>query len=118
MFLGLLKFFAGSHHRRFLRRSAPLVRQIHVHQKGYAQLTDEQLKAKTTEFRERVAQGASLDDLLPEAFATVREAARRLVGTQVEVCGHNLAWNMVHFDVQLIGGIALHQRKIAEMSTG
>jgi len=118
MFLGLLKFFAGSHHRRFLRRSAPLVRQIHVHQKGYAQLTDDQLKAKTLEFRERVAQGASLDDLLPEAFATVREAARRLVGTQVEVCGHNLTWNMVHFDVQLIGGIALHQRKIAEMSTG
>ncbi len=62
--------------------------------------------------------GASLDELLPEAFATVREAARRLLGTTVPVTGHELAWDMVHYDVQLIGGIVLHQGKIAEMATG
>ena len=118
MLLGLLKLFAGSHHRRFLRQCAPIVRKIHAHQRGYAGLTDDQLRAKTGEFRERLAKGATLDQLLPEAFATVREAAKRLCGTQVEVCGHNLTWDMVHFDVQLIGGIALHQRKIAEMATG
>ena len=118
MFLGLLKLFAGSHHRRFLRQCAPLVRKVHAHQKAYGTLTDDQLRAKTAEFRARVAKGETLDALLPEAFATVREAARRLCGTQVEVCGHTLTWNMVHFDVQHIGGMALHRRKIAEMATG
>ncbi|HXO84386.1 MAG TPA: hypothetical protein VN803_02565, partial [Gemmatimonadales bacterium] len=60
----------------------------------------------------------TLDDLLPEAFATVREAARRLMGTDVVVTGHTLKWDMVPYDVQLIGGIVLHQGKIAEMATG
>src|SRR5262245_14065009 len=60
----------------------------------------------------------TLDDLLPEAFATVREAARRLVGSEVVVTGHALKWDMVPYDVQLIGGIVLHQGKIAEMATG
>ena len=61
---------------------------------------------------------ATLDDLLPEAFATVREAARRLMGSDVVVTGHTLKWEMVPYDVQLIGGIVLHQGKIAEMATG
>src|SRR5260370_831341 len=61
---------------------------------------------------------ATLDDLLPEAFATVREACRRLLGTPVPVTGHTLSWDMVPYDVQLIGGIVLHQGKIAEMATG
>ncbi|TMG82036.1 MAG: preprotein translocase subunit SecA, partial [Betaproteobacteria bacterium] len=60
----------------------------------------------------------TLDDLLPEAFATVREAARRLVGSEVVVTGHGMKWDMVPYDVQLIGGIVLHQGKIAEMATG
>src|SRR5437867_3241151 len=60
----------------------------------------------------------ALNDLLPEAFATVREACRRLVGSQVEVTGHEMTWDMVPYDVQLIGGIVLHQGKIAEMATG
>lgn len=64
------------------------------------------------------ALGAALDDLLPEAFATVREACRRLLGTEVVVTGHAVPWDMVPYDVQLIGGIVLHQGKIAEMATG
>src|SRR3954465_13901578 len=61
---------------------------------------------------------AGLDDLLPEAFATVREACRRLLGSPVQVTGHELLWDMVPYDVQLIGGVVLHQGKIAEMATG
>jgi preprotein translocase subunit SecA len=66
----------------------------------------------------REAAGETLDQILPEAFATVKNAARRMVGRKIIVCEHELTWDMVHFDVQLIGGIALHQGKIAEMATG
>jgi preprotein translocase subunit SecA len=66
----------------------------------------------------RAAIAATLDEILPEAFATVREAARRLVGTRVVVTGHELEWNMVHYDVQLVGGLQLHRGRIAEMATG
>ncbi|HHU14095.1 MAG TPA: preprotein translocase subunit SecA, partial [Lentisphaerae bacterium] len=92
--------------------------QINEFEKSYQSLTDDQLKGKTVEFKERVAQGESLDDLLCEAFAVVKNACRRLCGTSREVCGHELVWDMVPFDVQLIGGIVLHQGKIAEMQTG
>ena len=84
----------------------------------YQSLSDDELKAKTPEFKKRVADGESLDDLLPEAFAAVKNAARRLCGSTLTVCEHELAWDMVHFDVQLIGGIALHEGTIAEMMTG
>ena len=118
MFLSILKLFAGSHHRRFLRKCAPLVKRINALETEYQKLSDEQLRAKTDEFKNRHAKGESLDALLPEAFAVVKNAARRLCGTKAIVCEHELAWEMVHFDVQLIGGIALHQNKIAEMATG
>ena len=62
--------------------------------------------------------GETLDQILPEAFAAAKNAARRLVGRKIMVCDHELTWDMVHFDVQLIGGMALHQGKIAEMATG
>jgi len=81
-------------------------------------LSDGQLRAKTDEFRERLKAGETLDQILPEAFAVVKNAARRLVGTKALVCEHELEWDMVHFDVQLIGGIALHEGRIAEMATG
>jgi len=81
-------------------------------------LTDDQLRAKTDEFRGRIKAGETLDQILPEAFATVKNAARRLVGRKLMVCDHELTWDMVHFDVQLIGGIAIHQGRIAEMATG
>jgi len=118
MFLSILKLFAGSHHRRFLRKCAPLVKRINVLETEYQKLSDEQLRAKTEEFKHRHAKGESLDALLPEAFAVVKNAARRLCGTTAIVCEHEQAWEMVHFDVQLVGGIALHQNKIAEMATG
>ena len=118
MFLSILKLFAGSHHRRFLRKCAPLVKRINALEIEYQKLSDDQLRAKTDEFKARHAKGESLDALLPEAFAVVKNAARRLCGTKAVVCEHEQTWEMVHFDVQLIGGIALHQNKIAEMATG
>ena len=118
MFLSILKLFAGSHHRKFLRKCAPIVKRINALETEYQKLSDDQLRAKTDEFKNRHAKGESLDALLPEAFAVVKNAARRLCGTNATVCEHELAWEMVHFDVQLVGGIALHQNKIAEMATG
>ena len=118
MFLSILKLFAGSHHRKFLRKCAPLVKRINVLETEYQKLSDDQLRAKTEEFKQRHAKGESLDALLPETFAVVKNAARRLCGSTAIVCDHELPWEMVHFDVQLVGGIALHQNKIAEMATG
>ena len=118
MFLSILKLFAGSHNRKFLRDCAPVVRRINAIEQEYQRLSDDALRAKTAEFRARHAKGESLDALLPEAFAAVKNAARRLCGSRKVVCEHEQAWEMVHFDVQLIGGMALHQGKIAEMATG
>ena len=95
----------GSRNERLVRRYRKVVDQVNGLEEEYEALSDEQLKAKTEEFRRRHEEGESLDDLLPEAFAAVREASKRTLG-------------MRHFDVQLIGGIVLHQGKIAEMKTG
>ncbi len=118
MITKILKLFAGSHYKRFYKKARPVVAKINALEKKYQSLTDEQLQAKTAEFKDRVAKGESLDKILPEAFATVKNAARRLCGTNSLVCGHEIPWNMIHYDVQLIGGIALHQNMIAEMATG
>ena len=118
----LLKRFSGRHYKKFLEKARPTVARINELEKSYQSLTDEQLRAKTTEFRERIAAAAdkraALEEILPEAFATVKNAARRMVGRKIIVCDHELTWDMVHFDVQLIGGIAIHQGRIAEMATG
>src|ERR1043165_3706920 len=114
----LLKKFAGRHHRKYVERARPIVARINEIEKSYQSLTDDQLRAKTEEFRPRLKQGETLDQILPEAFAAVKNAARRLVGTKAIVCDHELTWDMVHFDVQLIGGITLHEGRIAEMATG
>ena len=95
----------GSRNDRYLKKLKKTVDQINGLESQYVALTDEQLQQKTAEFKQRFANGASLDDLLPEAFATVREASRRVFG-------------MRHFDVQLIGAMVLHQGKISEMRTG
>lgn len=118
MFGYLLKKLSGRHYRKFVQKCRPVVERINVLEQEYQSLSDEALQAKTNEFRERLKNGATLDEILPEAFATVKNAARRLCGRTVVVCEHELTWNMVHFDVQLIGGMALHQGKIAEMATG
>jgi preprotein translocase subunit SecA len=101
----LLAKVVGTQNERELKRLRPLVGEVNGHEPAIQSLSEEQLRAKTAEFRERLAQGATLDDLLPEAFAVVREAGRRVL-------------NMRHFDVQLIGGAVLHKGRIAEMKTG
>src|SRR5215471_9762789 len=100
----LAKVF-GTANERELKRLVPVVAQVNALEPSIKALTDEQLRGKTAEFRERVSQGEALDDLLPEVFAVVREAGRRTL-------------NMRHFDVQLIGGAVLHKGRIAEMKTG
>ncbi|MFI5335661.1 MAG: preprotein translocase subunit SecA [Opitutales bacterium] len=114
----LLQKFAGRHHRKYVEKCRPVVARINEFERSYQSLTEEQLRAKTDEFRARLLKGETLDQVLPEAFAAVKNAARRLVGRKVVVCDHELTWDMVHFDVQLIGGITLHEGRIAEMATG
>src|SRR5882757_7659271 len=114
----ILKKFAGRHHRKYIEKTRPVVARINEFELEYQKLTDEQLRAKTDELRGRVKQGETLDQILPEAFAVVKNGARRMVGRTVMVCEHELTWDMVHFDVQLIGGITLHEGRIAEMATG
>ena len=109
MFKNLLKCFVGRHYKKFYKECLPIVAKINEIESQLQALTDDQLKEKTEQFKARFQNGESLDALLPEAFATVKNAARRLVGTQAEVCGHMLTWDMIHYDVQLIGGIALHR---------
>lgn len=95
----------GTHSERELKRIYPIVDKVESYQKTMNALSDEELKGKTKEFKERLEKGETLDDLLPEAYATVREAAKRVLG-------------MEHYRVQIIGGIILHQGRIAEMRTG
>ncbi|GAB4321169.1 MAG: preprotein translocase subunit SecA [Candidatus Sumerlaeia bacterium] len=96
----------------------PIVEKINAIYATLSSLSDEQLRARTDEFRRRLAAGETLDDLLPEAFAVVKEACRRNVGRKWEAGGNEITWDMVPFDVQLMGGIVLHEGKIAEMATG
>ena len=103
--MSLVTKIFGTHSERELKRISPLVDRIEALRPDMQALTDEQLKAKTEEFKKRLWDGETLDDLLPEAFAVVREAAKRVL-------------NMEHYRVQLIGGIILHQGRIAEMRTG
>ena len=103
--MGIIQKLFGTHSEHELKRIYPIVDKIEALRPSMQALTDEQLRAKTDEFKKRLADGETLDDILPEAFATVREAAKRAIG-------------MEHYRVQLIGGIILHQGRIAEMRTG
>ncbi|MDG0965478.1 MAG: preprotein translocase subunit SecA [Opitutales bacterium] len=117
-FKSILQSLKGRNHRKYIKKCAPAVREINRIEKEYQSLSDEQLQAKTPELMERFQKGETLDALLPEAFAVVKNGARRLCGKTIDVCGHPLLWEMIHYDVQLIGGMALHDRHIAEMATG
>ncbi len=108
----------GTKHERDIRRIRPLVGEINRIAQTYRVLGDAELRAKTGEFRARLRSGETVDDLLPEAFAAVKETCRRLTGKTWKVCGLDVTWDMVPFDVQLIGAVVLHQGKIAEMATG
>jgi len=114
----LMKKIMGSKNDRDLKRLWPLVHKINELEEEYQSLSEEALKAKTVEFRKRIGEGETVDDLLPEAFAVVKNTCRRLVGTEYSVNDSMRTWVEIPYDVQLIGGIALHQGRIAEMATG
>ena len=103
--MGFLTKLFGTNMAKEIKRIDPIVRKIEALEEEYKGLTDAQLQAKTAEFKERYQKGETLDDLLPEAFATCREAADRVLGLRP-------------YRVQLIGGVILHQGRIAEMKTG
>jgi len=103
--MGIIEKIFGTHSERELKRIYPIVDKVEALRDSMMALTDEELKGKTKIFKDRLANGETLDDILPEAYATVREAARRVLG-------------MEHYRVQIIGGIVLHQGRIAEMRTG
>src|SRR6185503_18629805 len=105
VFAAVAKSIFGSANDRYVRGLGKYVDAVNAFEANIQALTDEELKGQTEKFRQRLANGEKLDDLLPEAFATVREAAIRTLGQR-------------HYDVQLIGGIALHRGEIAEMKTG
>jgi len=118
MINAILKKFSGRHYHKYLKKCQPIIERINAIELEYQSLSDGQLQAKTAEFMARHQQGETLDELLPEAFATVKNAARRMCGKSYEVCDHMLPWEMMHYDVQFIGGMALHEKRIAEMATG
>ncbi len=103
--MGLAQKLFGTHSEHELKRIYPIADKIESYKEAFSKLSDDDLKGKTKEFKERLSKGETLDDILPEAFATVREASKRVLG-------------MEHYHVQLIGGIILHQGRIAEMKTG
>ncbi|HET7497195.1 MAG TPA: DEAD/DEAH box helicase, partial [Candidatus Eisenbacteria bacterium] len=116
--LQLLTRVLGTKHERDVKRMWPTVTQINAEFERLHDLSDDALRAKTQEFRARLLEGETVDDLLPEAFAVVKETCRRLVGTTWDVVGIPITWDMIPFDVQLLGAIVLHEGKIAEMATG
>ena len=103
--MGLLKALFGNYSEKEIKRIKPMQEKVLALDEEYQKLTDDELRHKTDEFKERLNTGETLDDILPEAFAACREAASRVLG-------------MKHFPVQVIGGIILHQGRIAEMKTG
>ena len=103
--MGVLNKIFKSYSEKEVKRVMPIVKQINAMEETMAKLTDKELREKTNYFKEELKNGKTLDDILPEAFAVVREASKRVLGLR-------------HFDVQLIGGIILHQGRIAEMKTG
>jgi preprotein translocase subunit SecA len=100
-----VRMVGGDPHRREVEKLSPLLNEISALEESYEKLSEAELRAKTDEFRQRFAEGETLDDLLPEAFAVVREASKRTIGLR-------------HYDVQMVGGIVLHRGMIAEMRTG
>ncbi|CUI15770.1 Preprotein translocase subunit secA [Candidatus Protochlamydia naegleriophila] len=115
---GFLKKIFGSAHDRLLNRYRKIVVDVNRWDEKFKSLSDEQLKGKTEEFRQRLQKGETLDQILPEAYAVVKNVCRRLSGTEVHVSGYNQRWDMVPYDVQILGGIAMHSGAISEMHTG
>jgi preprotein translocase subunit SecA len=117
MFDFLKKVF-GTAQGRLVKKYAKIVVDVNRWEERFQALSDEELRHKTVEFRTRLEKGESLDSLLPEAYAVVKNMCRRLCGTQMDLSGYSQQWDMVPYDVQIIGGIAMHYGAIAEMQTG
>ena len=113
----ILNFIGWDYNKKQIDAILPIITKINHFYADYDKLTDDEIKAKTEEFKKRLQDWETLDDILPEAFATVKQACKRLVGTTVKVKGQELVWNMIPYDVQMIWWIILHQWKIAEMKT-
>lgn len=116
--MGLLKKIFGTQQTRLVKKYFRIVKQINEKEDALKTLSDNELRAKTLEFRERLKNGATTDDLLIEAYAVVKNTCRRLAGTEVHVSGYNQKWDMVPYDVQIVGALAMHYGAIAEMQTG
>src|ERR1700676_3961695 len=121
----ILRKVLGSKNQREVKRIRPLTEKINRLEQEFQALTEDQLREKTAQWKKDLANIDDPDELnrrlfeiLPDAFALVKNAARRLCGKTILVCDQQIVWNMIHFDVQLIGGIVLHEGKIAEMATG
>ncbi len=116
--ISFLKWLFGTSQDRTIRRYWKIVEQINQAEEKLQSLSDDELAAKTVEFRKRIAAGATLDSLLVEAFATVKNCCRRMMGMDVHVSGYNQKWDMIPYDVQIVGAIALYNGAITEMMTG
>ncbi|MEO0255572.1 MAG: preprotein translocase subunit SecA, partial [candidate division WOR-3 bacterium] len=114
----ILKKIFVSRNERVIRKLWPIVKKVNEIYETYHHLTNEDLIKKTEEFVQRLKDGESDMEILPEAFALVKEACRRLVGKKWKITGQDYEWDMIPFDVQILGAIVLHQGKIAEMATG
>lgn len=114
----VLKKIFGTHQSRILNKYWKLVPQVNAWEEKFQKLSEDELRHKTIEFKERLAKGEPLDSLLPEAFAVVKNACRRLCGTDVHVSGYDQKWDMIPYDVQILGAIAMFHGSIAEMQTG
>lgn len=115
---GILKKILGTAQTRLLKKYSKIVEKINFIEEGLQKLTEEEIVNKTVEFKERHKKGESLEELLPEAYAVVKNICRRLVGTEIHISGYNQKWDMIPYDVQILGAIALHYGSIAEMQTG
>ncbi|MDN3508812.1 MAG: preprotein translocase subunit SecA [Candidatus Neptunochlamydia sp.] len=115
---GLIKKIFGTAQSRQVKRYQKIVKKINLIEEGYQSLTDDEVKGKVLEFKERLKNEEIVDTLLPEAYALVKNTCRRLCGTRIHVSGYDQEWDMVPYDVQLIGAIAMHYGSIAEMMTG
>lgn len=118
MYNWIIKKIVGSRNKRALKKIWPIVHEINAEEEKLQSLSDAELQAKSDEFRKRLADGETVDDIMVEAFAVVKNACRRMCGRSWDVCGEQWEWNMIPYDVQLIGAIALHRGAIAEMATG
>ena len=115
---GIVKKIFGTAQSRILKRYARLVPQINKWEESYQSLSDDEIREKTFEFKNRLSQGETLESLLPEAYGVVKNVCRRMCGTDVHVSGYDQKWDMIPYDVQLLGAIAMFQGSIAEMHTG